>query len=565
MLQSSPEVTMRFFRVCSLTSSALAIAVLGGCSGGTTDSSRNTGGNGSGGGGDLPSTGTDKEGLCEITDDGWEVAPMRRLSNVEYDNAVADLLGDDLRLPEALLPGDESVSGYASNGVVTVGVSEAEKFSAAAKSVAERFVPRQADLLKCASGQTNEACAIDFIKRTGRLAFRRTLEADETELLNQIYLNKAKTTDHPQAIRLVVEAILQMPQFLYRPVVGLQNEQSSANKLTGEEIASRLSFFLWSSIPDNDLLAAAEAGDLDATDGLTAQVRRMMDDPRFDRSLEAFSLQWLGVEARPAKDDLKFPGFTEDFWSSAKTSISRFFHHAVKETDGNMKSLFTAPIAFADQKLASTYGVSAKSSTFDSFKTDAKERGGIFTQAAVMATLSGTTETSPVKRGLFVRAKLLCQTPPPPPPMGVAPLPAETTDKTLRQRLEEHRANPACAACHAFFDPLGLAFEHFDAVGAYRAQEHGIAIDATGELSDSDVDGNFTDAMELLGQLEQSAIASECLSNQLFRFAIGRLESEADACVLKRMSHDLTKDGYSLQDAFVKLATSDAFRFVGRI
>jgi hypothetical protein len=214
--------------------------------------------------------------------------------------------------------------------------------------------------------------------------------------------------------------------------------------------------------------------------------------------------------------------------------------------------------------LAKTYGMTVKAGGFEQMATNPKQRGGIMTQAAVLASLSGSVESSPVKRGVFVRSRLLCQPPPPPPANGVPAFPEPMPNQTQRQRLESHRSNATCAACHSFFDPLGLAFEHFDGVGVYRDKDQGVTIDASGELSDTDVDGKFADSVELMKMLKSSQIAADCLTTQFYRFAVGRLESDSDACVIKRVSASLKDSGYPLRDVFAKLATSDAFRFVGR-
>jgi hypothetical protein len=322
-----------------LTPLALATFMAGGCSNsgtnaGTTDDTGDVGDEVPGGGGDNPAAAS----VCDIPKDGWTRAPMRRLSVVEYDNAIADLLGENRRLGATALSADESVAGFAANTGISVSVAEAEKLSTAARTVAEGTVERLGEVLKCASGQSDEACAMAFIARFGRLAFRHTLSDEENTTLSQLYKDKVKTTDHTQGVRLVIEAVLQMPQFLYRSTVGTETSQGGVNKLSGEELASRLSFFFWSSIPDDELLTAAKSGALDSADGIKTQVDRMMKDSRFDRTLESFALQWLGLGDAPDKDDAAFPGFTPEVWSSAKTSVSKFFTHVVKDTNGSMHS-----------------------------------------------------------------------------------------------------------------------------------------------------------------------------------------------------------------------------------
>jgi hypothetical protein len=523
---------------------------------------------GNGGGGDeVPGGGggdnTAAAQVCDIPKDGWARAPMRRLTIVEYDNATEDLLGEKRHLGASAFSADETVSGFAANSAVTVSVAEAEKLATAARQIAEGAAGRLGDVIKCGSGQADEACALAFISRFGRLAFRRPLTDEETGLLSQLYKDKVKTTDHTQGVRLVIEAFLQMPQFLYRPAIGSETPQSGVNKLSGEELASRLSFFLWSSIPDDELLTAAKNGGLDSAEGIKTQADRMMKDGRFDRTLQSFAVQWLELSEVPEKDEVAFPGFGPEIWTSNQMGVAKFFSHVVKDTDGKLETLFTEPVVFTDSKLAKTYGMTVSSTGFEKMPTNPKQRGGIIMQAALLAKLAGTIDSSPVKRGVFVRSRLLCQ-PPPPPPMNVAPFPERLPTQTVRQQLEQHRSNPTCAACHAFFDPLGLAFEHFDGVGAYRDKDRGMAVDASGELTETDVDGKFADSTELMNLLKGSQTAAECLTTQFYRFAVGRLESDADTCVLKRLTSSLKDGGYSVRDMFSKMATSDAFRFVGR-
>ncbi|MDX2021408.1 MAG: DUF1592 domain-containing protein [Deltaproteobacteria bacterium] len=551
------------FRTCALLASAFALVSDVGCTGGTSGSQDS--GDGQGDGSDVPGAAGSDGQVCEVPDDGWAVAPMRRLTAAEYDYAVADLLGETRHVAADTLDADEAISGFAANTQVTVGGGDAEKLANVARAVAEDAVTRLNEVLKCASGQSNEACALSFIERFTRRAYRRKATSDELGILNQLYKDKAAATDHTQGVRLAIEAVLQQAPFLYRPIIGAKTPKDGVNKLTGEELASRMSFFFWSSVPDDELLDAADDGQLDTVEGLKSHAERMMKDPRFDRTLQSFALQWLGLGNEPQKDDIAYPAFNTEVWRSAKSSVAQFFSYVVKETDGSLENLFTSPVVFADQQLATTYGMTVKANGFEKTATDPKRRGGVFMQAAVLANLAGTEESSPVKRGVFVRSKLLCQSPPPPPANGVAAIAPASPDKTQRQRLEEHRKNPTCAACHAFFDPLGLAFEHFDGVGAYREKEHGLAIDSSGDLTESDVDGPFADGVELMSRLQGSQVVAECLTTQFYRFAVGRLESPADACVLKRLTASMMGQGYSVREVFTKVATSDAFRFVGRI
>lgn len=526
----------------------------GGASGGS-GGSRN-GGNGTPMGPSDPPTGS-----CDLKK-GALPTTMRRLTAAEYDNAIADMVGDASQPASQTLAADEAVGGFAANSEVTVSAGDVEKLAAIARGTADRSVMRLGEVLACSNGQGEEACALGFIDRLGRRAYRRPLTGEERDQLVQLYRDKAKSDGHPQGVRLVIEAVLQMPQFLYRPVIGVGTSKPGINRLTGAELASRLSFYLWASVPDDELLTAAEKGTLDSVDGIKAQVDRMMKDARFDRTLESFSIQWLGLTDEPSKDSAEYPLFSPEVWRSAKSSVAKFFSHVVKDTDAKLATLLTEPVAFVDRGLAPVFGVSAPGDSLQKVATDPKTRKGILMHPAVLAQLAGPTESSPVRRGVFLRSRVLCQPPPPPPPDGVPSIPAPTTMSTQRQRLEEHRKNATCAACHSFFDPLGMAFEHYDGIGAWRDKEHNLAIDSSGTLNSTDVDGKFADAGQLVDMLKNSELVSECLSAQFFRYAVGRLESEGEACAIQAVSKSLSAQGYSVREAMTKLTTSDVFRFV---
>lgn len=486
---------------------------------------------------------------------------MRRLTATEYDFAVEDLLGDKTRTGKELLPVDENGAGYASNTSISVRAENAERYQQAARRIAERATGEVNALTGCDAA--DDTCASDFILRFSRRALRRPLEQEEYDAFMKLYRDKRDAVDAKNAIRLFVELMLQYPSFLYRPALGTETADPATRKLTGYEIAARLSFFLWSSVPDDELLDAAEGGRLDTVAGVRQQAERMMQDPRFARSLDAFSLQWLAVGVNPPKkNETEYPEFNPEMWASMRAGVAAFFAHAVR-TGGDMTALMTGPVAFVDRRLAPIYGVQGMGDDLQLIETDPRQRGGLMTQAGVMAALGNTEVSRPIKRGLFVRNRLFCQDPPPPPPEGVPPFEAERADLTIRQQLEAHRAAPSCASCHAFFDDLGLAFEHYDGLGRYHDTQHGQPIDARGALTDTDVDGSFEDAIGMLNLLKDSEIVTGCLTTQVFRFALARLEGAADACTIQRTLKAFKDSGQSLSGLFATIATSDSFRFTG--
>jgi len=488
-------------------------------------------------------------------------SPMRRLTAVEFDYAAADLFGEAGATGVELLPSDEITAGYANNSVITLQPNQVEKFQSAARRIAEGTVTRVDKLVPCSGDK--EKCALDFIDRVGRRAMRRPLETEESDLFAKMYRDKAKATDHAQGIRLIVETMLQYPSFMYRPIVGVETAKDGVRKLTKWELAGRLSFFLWNSVPDDELMESAEAGKLETPSGIREQTERMMQDDRFDRSLKAFSVQWFDVGAiAPDKNPADFPNFNQEVWGSMRDGLAQFFAHAVRN-GGDMTTLMTGPFAFANKKTATIYGVPAKSDTLELFDTNPAQRGGLMTQAGVMAALGNTEVSRPIKRGLFVRNRLLCQDPPPPPPEGVPPFEAAGDNLTVREMLEAHRADPTCASCHTFFDPPGLAFSHFDGVGQYHEMEKGKKVDASGTLIDTDVDGDFTNAIEFMNMLKDSSLVAACVSTQIFRFAIGRLEEDGDKCAQEATVKQFADSQQSLPGLFTSIATSDSFRFTG--
>jgi hypothetical protein len=488
---------------------------------------------------------------------------MRRLTAEEFDFVVEDLLGQKDGAGLESLPVDERTAGYTNNAVISLQGSQIEKYQDVARQVAEKAIADLGGLLACDQGQSEEDCAMAFIDRFGKRAMRRPLDPEETEIFQNLYRTKREAVDHPQGVRLVVETMLQFPSFMYRPIVGVETSEPGVKALTGYELASRLSFFLWNSIPDDELLEAAEEGDLNSASGIRAQAERMINDDRFERAMKSFSLQWLNVDVNaPSKDAMEFPNYSPAVWAAARDSVAQFFSYAVRN-GGDMSMLMAGPFAFVNKTLGPIYGVSKNSDSFE--KVDDAQRAGLMTQAGVMAALGTSAISRPIKRGLFVRNRIFCQDPPPPPPEGVPPFENATPAKTIRQQLEEHRDNPVCASCHAFFDPPGLAFEHYDGVGAYITEDprNGQTIDASGKLDKTDVNGTFDDAIGMMNLVKDSELVSRCLTVQVFRFAIARLDEDADTCVVDGVLETFKEQGQSLPEMFLSIATSDSFRFTG--
>ncbi len=388
---------------------------------------------------------------------------LRRLTHSQYNNTVRDLLGDYSRIADRFPP-EDFVNGF-KNQVQTQDIPPllAEAYSDAAEKLA-RNAFRGGDrhgLLPCQPASAQDAaCAEEFIRTLGRRAFRRPLEADEIDLYHRLFLTEAAGTgEFLDGARLVVEVMLQSPKFLFHP------EPGPDAKRTAYARANRLSYFLWNSLPDEKLLAAAESGDLDTPEGLQAEGRRMLDDPRARAAVDDFFAQWLRFDLtlNSVRDRRLYRDFSPEL-AIAMVEETRRLIAEVVWNDRDFRELLTARYSFVNSDLAKLYGFPAPASEFGRIELPADStRAGILGQASFLTMTSKPGETSPTVRGLFVREHMLCETIPDPPPDATATLPPLTEDKPLANRdlLGVHLTNPTCAGCHNLIDPVGFGLEMY--------------------------------------------------------------------------------------------------------
>ncbi len=488
-------------------------------------------------------------------------SPLRRLTRAEYDHTIRDLLGDTSAQAQAFPP-DENTFGYSVGGAVSV--LQAEQFGEAAEALASVASPFQL-MLPCQPGtEGQDVCASQFIERFGKRAYRRPLAGDEVERLTALYQWGMTEYDYLGSLRLVLQAILESPNFLYRVEAGLPAEEADGVvPLSPYEVASRLSYFLWSTMPDDELFAAADAGTLSTPDEIEAQVRRMLADPKAGDALDTFYRQWLGLEAveHLTKDPVLYPGFTPEAAQSMHAETLAFARHVFFDDDGRLETLLRAPYSFVDRRLAPIYGLSSPSETLILTDLDPEERSGILTQAAILAANAKADQGSPIHRGKFVRERLLCQPPPPPPPGMAATIPPFDPDQSTRERFAAHRSDAACNSCHQLLDPIGFGFEHYDTIGQFRTADGGEPIDASGEIVETrDVNGTFVGAIELAERLAGSEQVEECVVKQWFRYAMRRSDTSDDECTIA-IAQDVFNDADGdMRELVVALATSEAFR-----
>jgi hypothetical protein len=489
--------------------------------------------------------------------------PVRRLTHLEYNNTIRDLLGLDEDFAGAFA-GDEEAGGFAANTVSPVSEAQADQFHAAAEAIAAKALGSLNQIAPCAGGASPDACGQDFVRNFGRRAFRRPLSNDELARYKQVYTTGANGGDHGSGVALVITAMLQSPNFLYLPEHGnKQAAEKDGLPLDQYETAARLSYFLISSMPDAALSAAADQGALRTPDQVAAHARRLLGTPQARDSIVSFYLQLLELPSLSTvdKDPKLFPQYTPAVRAAMADEVASFASRVTLEGDGKLETLFSAGFSFPAAALAPIYGLpdGAGANGMAQVTLPKGQRAGLLTLPAVMAVYAQTDQTRPVGRGFLVADKLLCNTPPPAPD-NVPMLPPPAPNVTTRERLEKHRSDPSCSACHALFDPFGLTFEIYDPIGRYRSTEGNKPVDATGKGLPNGF-SDVKDATELLPQLAKSDTVRDCLVRQWFRFALGREDGKDDGATLSAARAAFAKADFTVRDLLVGLATTRGFRY----
>ncbi len=493
-------------------------------------------------------------------------APIRRMNRFEYDNTVRDLLGDTTH-PAADFGAEEEALGFNNNAANLVTSSAlAEKYLNAAEGIAARATETMSNVVPCDPAVIGEdACAKQFIASFARRAFRRPVPQEEAEMLFGIYQTGRADADFRTGIEMVIEVALQAPAFLYRVEFGVAPTSGEAVvRLDGWEAASRLSYFLWGSMPDQPLFAAAEAGELATKEQIAAQARRMLDEPHARDTTRDFHQQWLHYDriASVGRDVTLFPAWSASIGQLMRAETAAFIDDVVFEQGGSLHALLTAPYSFMNKELAAFYGVPGPAGDgFERVDLDPTQRAGILTTGTLLTINAHSNQTSPVHRGKLVRESFFCAHMPPPPPEVNITVPEPKPGSTARERFAEHSRNAACSGCHELMDGIGFGFENYDAVGRYRTEEDGQVIDASGSITKSDVNGPFDGAVEMSKKLAGSHEVERCYATQWFRYAYGRGESAEDTCTLAALGDHLADTGGDIKELIVALTQTDAFLY----
>ena len=547
-------------RTVQLLVFACAIMLLAACDGLIGEA--NGGGSGSGG----PARGTEAF-VCQnpnaIT---LGSSPVRRLTNSEYENTVRDLLGGNVpQLPEQ--PSDAVLEGSFENDAQSLGPSDVRiaRYETAAMSLGEHAVndaTARNRVLPCATADSD--CGRQFVESFGKRAFRRPLTDAELNRWFDFFESQRASIDFDAAVQLTVAGMLQTPQFLYR----LESEGSAANpdqiELSQHELASRLSYFLWETMPDDALLAAADAGELATEAQIEEQARRLLADGRARDAVRNFHRQWLYLDRVLDEDKVSelFPMWGSQARASAKEEALLFIENTFFD-GGTVEDMFTSNVAFVDNVMSELYDIPEPSEPWEQVELDPTERAGLLSRVAFLAGFAHEANGSPPLRGVFVMERLLCEPRPSPPANADTSAPQADPDQgpvTNRDLFEERVAPSACQGCHVRIDGFGFGFENYDAAGMFRTEDNGLPVDASGFANGIGNDDEYEGAVELQNLLGQSEVVRDCVAKQWFTYANGRPLEPADTCQVEAIQAEFEENGGDLVELLVSIVTRPEFR-----
>ena len=511
--------------------------------------------------GSPPPTGTVKEELGQ--------APLRRINRTEYNNTVRDLFGVT-SAPAAAWPAEGITSGF-DNDITGQGATPdlVDQMMRSAEQVADEAVTHLDTLLPCSSqsGGDAKACGTKFVETYGHRAYRRPLTQDDRARLDAALSWGITRGGLKTGVRMVIMTLLQSPHFIYRPEFGAPDAASGSTgklALTDHEIATRLSYLLLNSCPDEALLAAADKGEVHTLEQIDAQTARLLDSPAGRAAIKRFFHQWLPFDRldKAVKAPELFPEFTEEMKTAMADGAQAFVDHVVFDSkEGSLRELMTANYAFVNAKTAPLYGLEGTFGADQEMATLTEPRAGLLTQVGVMAALADNVQSSPVARGKFIYQDLLCQPVGSPPAnlagAGVPPTPDPT--KTTRERFDEHRTDPACASCHQVMDPLGFGLESFDAIGRFRFKENGKDVDATGDLTLDGEKISFDGAVELSKFVAESPLARRCFARKWFTYTFGRVDGTDDAFTVEELQKAFPEPTSPIKQLFLAVTRTAAF------
>ncbi|MCB9764060.1 MAG: DUF1592 domain-containing protein [Alphaproteobacteria bacterium] len=434
-----------------------------------------------------------------------------------------------------------------------------EQYLRAGQTLVEQALREPQALTGCAL--TEDGCVEGFLSDFGGRAFRRPMRDEELSR----YMARVEAEDDVEAgLSVALQVMLSSPYFLYRFEIGEPTE-GGHHRLSGYETAAALSYLFWGTMPDDALLEAAASGALDSAEGVEVEARRLLADPRARDVIGTFGVQWLGVEGVPAMDRSAalYPDYTDALGADMLEETRRFVETVVFDGGGRWTELMTAETTWVNPRLAALYGLPAPEDGWALVAT-ADGRAGVLGQASVLAATAHSDQTSPVRRGLFVRQRLLCQDLGTPPP-DAGGVPDVDPNATTRERFDQHTSIESCHYCHQYIDEVGFGFESFDAVGAFRAHDNGLPVDSRGNMNDvegigTDTHAAFDSPAGLGGILATSEAAPTCFTTQVYRFVYGREDAAGEACAITDAHDQFAQADYDIQELLVAVVTDPGFR-----
>lgn len=489
-----------------------------------------------------------------------ETTRLARLTHSQYSNTVRDLFGIDEDVTDGFPP--DALNGFEFTSSVNFVVDSrlTPEYQQAAEDLALRTISDDAVYAKVVGCEDeSQTCRDTFIADFGLRAFRRPLTDSEATRIATLFDAGADLVGGESAfedgVQVVIEALLQSPYFLYRTELS-NADPGETVPLNNYEVASRLSYFLYDSMPDAELFAAAKAGELATPEQIQAQVERLLEDSRTTTQLVSFHEQAWQFDryAKIAPDDELFPDLPDDL-ATRLSAASRRFVQEVISTDGGVKELLTAPFAYADAPIAQLYGIDVDGDELERVDFDPETRLGLLSQAGFLASHAHTQKTDPIHRGLFVVRDLLCRSiGDPPAAASTATLPEGSNPRTTREEVTLLTSPTGCIECHQVINPPGFAFEAFDAVGQWREHEGEEEVDTRATVTLDGADHDVTGAVELIELLGSSTEVHACYASKWFTFAHGRKATSAEAGTLASLATPM-----SVRELVTRMATDSSF------
>ena len=493
--------------------------------------------------------------------------PLRRLTHAQYSNILTTIFGPEIVIPVLAEP-DMMSAGYLSVGASTTSFTNrgVESLESAAFGIAKQVIESPDSVqrvLSCTpTGADDAECAEEFIEELGSRLWRKTLSEEEVSRYREVVLEASSVYgDFTKGVEFGVAALLQSPYFLYRMELGTPHPENPEIRIfQGMELATKLSFFLWNDIPDDELLIAVNDGSIDTREGLFTQAQRMIVDPKAKEGMSEFFVEYLRLHKLDdmVKDPALFEHYSEDLGDDAREETLRFLNYLVFEAQTDFRESVTSHESFVNGRLASIYSIPYTGNGEYQYieHPNNVHRPGLLGQVSFLALHGHSVSTSATIRGASVRSVLLCQEIAPA-PVGVdTSIPeASGTTRTLRERVAEHLEDPSCASCHMLMDPIGLGLENYDSIGRWRTHDNDALIDASGDLDGAP----FVNPTELAQAIVGKDNFSWCLTRGLLRYANGREESRGERDHLDVLNERMKHHDYRVQPLLLEIVMSPMF------